>query len=172
MPVRRGEERFDLDEPISIFAASGALSTGRIKDISLSGVAIIADESRALATKLGQPVNLFIGQVGFVSATVVRQVGQILALRFNLPPCVERDLLIRKLFTAGLDATAVSASAWSSTGATLLSIWSTGTMEPKVEPSAPLVAIFEKLPAESVVILAHPAPQRLADLAAKRSIAA
>jgi cellulose synthase (UDP-forming) len=102
MPVRRGEERFDLDEPISIFAASGALSTGRIKDISLSGVAIIADESRALATKLGQPVNLFIGQVGFVSATVVRQVGQILALRFNLPPCVERDLLIRKLFTAGL----------------------------------------------------------------------
>jgi hypothetical protein len=34
-PVRRGEERFSLDEPISIFAASGALSTGRIKNISL-----------------------------------------------------------------------------------------------------------------------------------------
>jgi hypothetical protein len=64
-PVRRGEERFTLDEPISIFAASGALSTGRIKDISLSGAAIVADEGRALATKLGEPVRVFIAEVGF-----------------------------------------------------------------------------------------------------------
>jgi cellulose synthase (UDP-forming) len=35
-PVRRGEERFNLDEPIWIFAANGALSTGRITNISLS----------------------------------------------------------------------------------------------------------------------------------------
>ena len=171
-PVRRGEERFALDEPISIFAASGALSTGRIKDISLSGVAIVADEGRALATKLGQPVRVFIAEVGFVAATVVRQAGRLLAVRFNLPPCVERDLLIRKLFTAGLDATAVDASAWSSTGAMLASIWSTGTTQPKAEPSAPFLIPADKLPAESLVILARPEPQRLADLAAQRSIAA
>ena len=40
--------------------------------------------------------------------------------------CVERDLLIRKLFTAGLDATTVNASAFSSTGALLMSVWSSG----------------------------------------------
>jgi cellulose synthase (UDP-forming) len=171
-PVRRGEERFKLDEPISIFAASGALSTGRIKDISLSGVAIVADEGRALATKLGQPVRVFVAEVGFVAATVVRQAGRLLAVRFNLPPCVERDLLIRKLFTAGLEATVVNASAWSSTGAMLSSIWSTGTRLPKSEPSAPPVVPFEKLPAESLIVLARPEPQRLADLAAERSIAA
>jgi cellulose synthase (UDP-forming) len=171
-PVRRGEERFTLDEPISIFAASGALSTGRIKDISLSGVAIVADEGRALATKLGEPVRVFIAEVGFVAATVVRQAGRLLAVRFNLPPSVERDLLIRKLFTAGLDATAVEASAWSSFGAMLASIWSTRTTRPRDEPSAPPVVPSEKLPAESLVILARPKPQRLADLAAERSIAA
>ena len=171
-PVRRGEERFKLDEPISIFAANGALSTGRIKDVSLSGAAIVADEDRALATKLGEPVRVFIAEVGFVAATVVRQAGQLLAVRFNLPPGIERDLLIRKLFTAGLDATAVNASAWSSTGAMLSSIWSTATTHPKSEPSGSPVEPPEKLPAESLVILARPVPQRLADLAAQRSIAA
>ena len=100
-PVRRGEERFSLDEPISIFAASGALSTGRIKNISLSGAAVIADLDRALVSKVGENVRVFIAEVGFVAATVVRHRGQFLAVRFNLPPCIERDLLIRKLFTAG-----------------------------------------------------------------------
>ena len=130
-PVHRGEERFNLDEPISIFAASGALSTGRIKDISLSGVAIVADENRAIASKIGEPARVFITEVGFVAATMVRQAGRLLAFQFNLPPCVERDLLIRKLFTAGLDATAVNASAFSSTGALLMSIWSVGTSRPR-----------------------------------------
>jgi cellulose synthase (UDP-forming) len=170
--VRRGEERFTLDEPIWIFAASGALSTGRIKDISLSGAAIVADESRALATKLGQPARVFIAEVGFVAATVVRQTGRLLAVHFNLPPCVERDLLIRKLFTAGLDATAVDASAMSSTGAMLASIWSTGTRKQKVELSAPSANPAQKLPAQSLVIPRRADPRRLADLAAERSIAA
>ena len=129
-PVRRGEERFKLDEPIWIFAASGALSTGRIKDISLSGVAIVADENRAIVSKVGESAHVFIAEVGFVAVTVIRQAGRILAVHFNLPPCLERDLLIRKLFTAGLDATTVNASALSSTWAILMSIWSVGTSWP------------------------------------------
>ena len=64
-PARRGEERFKLDEPIWIFAANGALSTGRIKDISLTGVAILSDENRALATKSGERARVFIAEVGF-----------------------------------------------------------------------------------------------------------
>jgi cellulose synthase (UDP-forming) len=172
-PVRRGEERFSLDEPISIFAASGALSTGRIKNISLSGAAVIADVDRALASKVGENVRVFIGEVGFVAATVVRRAGQFLAVRFNLPPCIERDLLVRKLFTAGLDATTVNASAFSSFGAMLLSIWSAGGRSPKVEPLAePALLTSAKLPAQSLVVLPHRQLQALEKLAAERSIAA
>jgi cellulose synthase (UDP-forming) len=172
-PVRRGEERFKLDEPIWIFAASGALSVGRIKDISLTGVAIVADENLALATKSGETARVFITEVGFVSVTVVRQAGRFLAVHFELPPCVERDLLIRKLFTSGLDATTVTASALSSTGAMLMSIWSAaGTQGAESEPAVVPVLTLEKLPAQSLVVLPTVLPERLAYLAANRSTAA
>jgi cellulose synthase (UDP-forming) len=173
-PVRRGEERFKLDEPIWIFSASGALSTGCIKDISLTGVAIVADEKLALATKYGEKARVFIAEVGFVSATVVRQSGRFLAVHFDLPPCVERDLLIRKLFTSGLDATTVTASALSSTGAMLMSIWSAGgeRLGVEVETATKPMPTADKLPAESLVVLSRIQPERLAVLAANRSIAA
>ena len=173
-PVRRGEERFELDEPVWIFAANGALSTGRIRDISLSGAAIIADENRALATHSGERARIFITEVGFVAASVVRQAGQFLAVHFDLPPGVERDLLVRRLFTAGLDATTVHASALSSTAAMLMSIWATGTTRSNVEvpaPASPLAAV-EKLPAESLVVPSRQQPKRLGTIAAERKIAA
>ncbi len=173
-PVRRGEERFELDEPVWIFAANGALSTGRIKDISLSGAAIVADQSRALATRSGERARVFITEVGFVAATVVRQAGQFLAVHFDLPPGVERDLLVRRLFTAGLDATTVNASALSSTAAMLMSIWATGTTRSHAEVGAPALppAAIEKLPAESLLIASRPAAKRLGSIAAERKIAA
>ncbi len=173
-PARRGEERFKLDDPVWIFAANGALSTGRVRDISLSGVAIVADENRALATKAGEAARVFIAEVGFINATVVRQVDRFLAVHFDLPPCDERDLLIRKLFTAGLDATTVNASALSSTGAMLRSIWVTDAKRSQVEvPLSPSLAPpLNKLPAESLVVLSQQEPKRLAALAAQRSIAA
>jgi cellulose synthase (UDP-forming) len=171
-PVRRGEERFNLNQPIWIFTASGALSTGRTKDMSLTGVAIVADEDRSLACKIGDHVRIFLTEVGFVGATVVRQAGRVLAVQLDLPPGLERDLLIRKLFTAGLDATTVNASAFSSTGALLMSIWATGGKKAAVELSAAPALIQEKLTAQSLVVHARPAPQRLADLAAQRAIAA
>ena len=173
-PVRRGEERFELDEPVWIFAANGALSTGRIRDISLSGAAIIADDNRALATEAGENARVFITEVGFVAATVVRQAGQFLAVHFELPSGVERDLLVRQLFTAGLDATTVHASALSSTAAMLMSIWATGTTRSSAEvpaPALPLAAV-EKLPARSLVVPSRPQPKRLGSIAAERKIAA
>jgi len=173
-PVRRGEERFELDEPVWIFAANGALSTGRIRDISLSGAAIIADENRALATHSGERARIFITEVGFVAASVVRQAGQFLAVHFDLPPGVERDLLVRRLFTAGLDATTVHASALSSTAAMLMSIWAMGTTRSNVEapaPASPLAAV-EKLPAQSLVVPSRQQPKRLGTIAAERKIAA
>src|SRR3984885_10635479 len=173
-PVRRGEERFSLDEPISIFAASGALSTGRIKNISLSGAAVIADLDRALVSKVGENVRVFIAEVGFVKAAVVRQKGRFLAVRFDLPPSIERDLLIRKLFTAGLDATTVTATALSSTGAMLMSIWSAGTRRPGIEVETTTISSLaaDKLPAQSLLVTSTQQPKRLAKLAAERSIAA
>ena len=80
---------------------------------------------------------------------------------------MERDLLIRKLFTAGLDATTVNASAFSSFSAMLMSIWSTSRKAPSVEPVAALLMTSDKLPAQSLVVLAQPAAQRLANLAAE-----
>jgi cellulose synthase (UDP-forming) len=173
-PVRRGEERFKLDEPIWIFSAGGALSTGRIKDISLTGVAIVADEHLALASKTGETARVFIAEVGFVSTIVVRQTGRFLAVHFKLPPCVERDLLIRKLFTAGLDATTVKASALSSTGAMLMSIWSANGKRHGVEAETIMMPVLaaDKLAAESLVVFPQQNPKPLADLAAERSIAA
>jgi cellulose synthase (UDP-forming) len=173
-PVRRGEERFKLDEPVWIFAADGALSVGCIKDMSLTGVAILADENRALATKSGETARVFITEVGFVSGIVVRQTGRFLAIHFDLPPCIERDLLIRKLFTSGLDATTVTASALSSTGAMLMSIWSAGGARrgDEVEAIASATLCTDRLPAESLVVLSGVQPERLAVLAANRSIAA
>jgi cellulose synthase (UDP-forming) len=171
-PVRRGEERFNLNQPIWIFAASGALSTGRTKNISLSGAAIVADEDRALACKVGDLVRVFVAEVGFIEAAVVRQSDRLLAIRFNLPAGLERDLLIRKLFTAGLDATTVSASAFSSIGALLMSIWTTGRRKGIAEPPKAPEPPQEKLPAQSLIIGARPVAQRLADVAAERAIAA
>ena len=174
-PVRREEERFKLVEPISIFAANGALSTGRIIDISLTGAAITADRNLALATKAGEMARVFIAEVGFVKAAVVRQKGRFLAVHFDLPPSVERDLLIRKLFTAGLDATTVTATAFSSTGAMLMSIWSAGSSRrPEVEVETTTISSLttDKLPAQSLLVISTQRPIRLAKLAAERSIAA
>jgi cellulose synthase (UDP-forming) len=171
-PALRGEERFEIDEPVSLFAASGALSTGRIRDISLSGVAVVADRTRALATRVGETARIFIAEVGFITARVVRQRETFVALHFELPPSLERDLLIRKLFTAGRDGITENASALSTTGALLMRIWSLGGARQEVEPPEVLEQPAGKLPAESLVILPRVQPERLADIAAERSLAA
>ena len=168
-PYRRQEERFDLDEPISIFSAAGALSTGMIRDISLSGVGIVADAARALTVQTGDKIRVFIAEVGFVAGSVARRNDQFVGIQFDLPPGVERDLLIRKLFTAGFDTTKVEASAWSATGAVLGSIWTTRTTKPRLHSAVPLPPPDEKLPAQSLVIRPHFVPTSLADISQKRS---
>jgi cellulose synthase (UDP-forming) len=106
---------------------------------------------------------------------VVRLTDRFLSVRFDLPACVERDLLIRKLFTGGLDATTVTASAWSATVAMLRSIWSNRTALPTPAPapaptSATEVAMTPpvKLPARSFVMAPQARHARLAELSAER----
>ena len=64
---------------------------------------------------------------------MVRQTEHFLGVQFNLAASVERDLLIRKLFTAGLDTTNVSASVWSATGAMFKSIWQVRAETPELD---------------------------------------
>jgi cellulose synthase (UDP-forming) len=171
-PMRRGEERFELDEPISIVGPSGLLSTGRITDISLSGVGLKGDAERALSARAGDNVRVFITEVGFVAGTVVRQVGQFLGVQFDLPPSVERDLLIRKMFTGGLDTTNVSSSAWYATSTMLRGIWEMRTemLERAADRASDVVVALpiEKLPARSLLIPPQPQTLRLSELVEKR----
>jgi cellulose synthase (UDP-forming) len=168
-PLRRAEERFQLREPIWIFSADGTLSTGLTRDLSLSGVGIDADAGRALTARVGEGVRLYITEVGFVAGTVVRLNDRFLSVRFELPASVERDLLIRKLFTGGLDAATVTASAWSATRAMLGSIWSSRAAVTAPEAEAGAVAPAPvKLPARSLVIAPRPERARLAELSDER----
>ena len=130
-----------------------------------------------LSAQVGDRVRVFITEVGFVAGTVVRQSGQLLGVQFNLPASLERDLLIRKLFTGGLDTTLVSVSAWTATRDMLMSIWAMRTemlerSEHKV-PDVAVASLSEKLPAQSIVISPQPRVTRLSDVVEqRRSIAA
>ncbi len=169
-PIRRGEERFDLDAPIWILARGRPITRAQIGDISLSGVGIEQEEGSA-PYDVGAAVSVYLAEVGFIAGNVVRQAGGKLAVQFDLPASVERDLLIRKLLTAGNDTKQVTSSALAASRAMLASIWSMRTeMEresapaPDVAPAAPV----EKLPAQSLRIDPRPQTVPLAELGDSR----
>ena len=100
---------------------------------------------------------------------------QAVAVQFNLPPSLERDLLIRKLFTAGLDTMEVETSAWSSTRALFTSIVTTRTdhaSEVQAAAPAPVEKPVVKLPARSLVIEPLFNDRRWSEVAERRKRAA
>jgi cellulose synthase (UDP-forming) len=166
-PIQRSEERFMLDEPIGIFGANGALSTGRIRDVSVSGAAVVIDAGQPPVTQAGEYARIFIREVGFVPGRVVRQAGRFLALQFDLAHSIERDLLISKLFTRGLAITTDTSSASAATLAILGSIVKVRSHHAQREnqkTASPPV----KLAAESLVIQPSPPARRLAEIGAER----
>ncbi len=172
-PMRRVESRFNIDEPISIFNAAGALVPGHTKDLSMSGAAIFTDGARA-PPAIGERVRVYIAEVGFVAGDVVRRQDDFFSMHFDLPASIERDLLIRKLFTAGRDAVSVTASAWSATVALLSIIWShryaaapSDLAAAEAEPQ-PAPAEEVKLAARSLVVGPRAETPRLAELGAQR----
>jgi cellulose synthase (UDP-forming) len=102
----------------------------------------------------------------------VRSVGSHLAIQFHLMASVERDLLVRKLFTAGLDTTRVSASPWTATREMLTAIWSMRTeMLERITTKAleqPAATVIERLPAQSLLIAPRPQTVRLTDFVEQR----
>jgi cellulose synthase (UDP-forming) len=167
-PIRRAEERFEFDEPAWIFAAGGAPSICRIKDLSLSGTGIAIDEDKSVFVRVGEPLRVFIMEVGFVTGVLARRTEELLGIHFDLPASIERDLLIRKLFTAGLDTTTVTTSALSVTGAMLRSIWQTRTSLSQDAPETDVAMSVEKLPALSCVVPPRLQTIRLSELVEER----
>lgn len=169
-PIRRGEERFELDAPIWILAHGRPITRAQIRDISLSGVGIEQDDGTA-PYGLGDAVSVFITEVGFIAGNIVRQGDEWLAVKFDLPASVERDLLIRKLLTAGNDTKHVASSALAASRAMLTSIWSMRTEMRQGDargPEAPKSVQVEKLPAQSLIVPPQPQRVRLAELVEKR----
>jgi cellulose synthase (UDP-forming) len=161
----RGEERFDSKESVLLIGEDGIRMQMTLKDLSLSGAGVLS--GKTVNVNDGGAVQVFIPQVGHIPAHVVRHSGQLIGIKFDLKPSVERDLLIRKLFTSGLVATTVKASAWSTTASVLESIWSAPSGHhvadgPSEEP------VSANLPAESLVIQPHSPHNNWADLARQR----
>ena len=171
VPIRRAEERFDLDEPVWIFSSNGTLSTGRTKDASLSGIGIIVDLTRALAASVGEQVRVFLPEVGFLEGTATRKSGDFLGVHLDLQPSIERDLMIRKLFTTAVANTSVNISVTRATGMLLKSIWSAPSAAAQIATEA--IPATEKLPAESLVVQPSKPITRLKEIgAARRDMAA
>lgn len=170
--AHRSEERFTYDEPVLIIGPGSVRTLAQLKDLSLSGAGITVIHGRTFRVHTGQPLKVLISEVGFIPGRIVRHSGQLLGVAFDLVPSIERDLLIRKLFTSGKVTESVTASAWSATMAVLYSIWSAPAAEPEVTAGEHAVddevSRPAKLPAESLVLLPRAEQHDWADVVEQR----
>src|SRR5262245_16971632 len=84
---------------------------------------------------------------GFVEEVAIRRTNEFVGIQLKLLPSVERELMIRKLFTAGRDNnTVVETSALAPTGAILKSIWATSSALPEMSLAVGETGFAEKLP--------------------------
>lgn len=110
-PARRAEERFEIHEPARIRGGFGT-ATASLADLSLSGALVEVPETVIDGISKDDWVWLDISEVGEIPALVVRTGQGRCGLRFYLPRSGERDLLIAKLFSAGLDNATHNNSEW------------------------------------------------------------
>lgn len=107
-PPRRTEERFLLELPCRVQSTREMLQAHTL-DVSMTGAALQTDLRSALP---GDWVVVDLQEIGRIAARVMRRNfthdgRQILALQFALPQGATRDALIRRLYTQGLDNSAV-----------------------------------------------------------------
>ena len=172
-PIRRGEERFEIDELVTLIDRNRLCTTVTLRDVSLSGARIQLDQRFVSRFARGDTIGVAITAVGTLAATVARVGDDFIGVQFDLPESVERDLLIRKIFTGGLNAHTATASVHGVTIGMLRRIWSArteirDTATGEEAPEAP----EEKLPAQAFVAPPRRAGTTLADLAAARQDAA
>jgi len=73
---------------------------------------------------VGENMLISINEVGTLIGRVARIGNGIVGVQFDHQNSLERVLLIRKLFTSGLDTTAVTTSFWSASLGMLSRLWS------------------------------------------------
>jgi cellulose synthase (UDP-forming) len=153
--VRRSEERFLSNDPVWLMEPTRQGRLAKLVDISLSGASIDLGRDD-IETDADPFIKVFVPEVGILPGRVVRRAAGRIAVAFDPPTGLERDLLIRKLFTARLpEATTIVASAWSVTGEILKSVWSTPSaarVDRKESVIPTVVPSNERLPAASLVV--------------------
>ena len=165
MPVRRQEERFALAEPVILrHPGTGAVSTLISIDMSLSGAGLQAPDGTASPWRPGDRVQAYVSAVGWLPARVARIAPGLVGVEFEHDGLIERDLLIRKLFTGGQNTAADNASTWRVTLGLLKRIW---TADMRIRTAAPVAAEPqpppEKLPAQTLVLAPSERSVALAD---------
>ncbi|MEZ0219101.1 MAG: glycosyltransferase family 2 protein [Tardiphaga sp.] len=151
--VMRSEERFECNEPVWMIEPDRDGRLGRLTDLSLSGAGL-AMESIKVSDEIA-PVQIFVLEVGLLSGRVVRRTEGGIGIAFDPMARLERDLLIRKLFTSKRQEATGAVSAWSVTAKMLSSIWATPSAARARSPETALkrdVPDTNKLPAESLVV--------------------
>lgn len=151
--VMRSEERFECNDPVWIIEPGREGRLGRLTDISLSGAGL-AGESMKPTDALAS-VQIFVPEVGLLSGRIVRRTEGRIGIAFDPIAGIERDLLIRKLFTSKRPEATTAASAWSVTAEMLRSIWATPSAartKAREQDGKRAVPAPDKLPAESLVV--------------------
>jgi len=170
--VRRGEERFAIDESIWMQDLSGGKFLARTLDLSLSGARVRLEASSGETIAVGAQLRLYLKDVGNIMGRVARVGGDNLGISFELSRSIERDLLIRKLFTSGLDATAVTASVWMATIGMIKRVWTVNSTT--IHETAAVETIIKdvKLPAQTLVLQPSHRTQTLSNIASDRKASA
>jgi cellulose synthase (UDP-forming) len=172
LPVRRGEERFEIDEPIWLQNEHGGKILARTTDLSLSGARIRLVASADEPIEVDALFRLYIKDVGNIAGRVARVIGNNLGIQFDLPRSVERDLLIRKLFTSGLDTTAVTTSVWAASMGMIERIWLVSPSAHHASTAADAPIKEERLPAQTLVLLPTSDAHALSSKASERKTSA
>ena len=158
MPALRAEERFAIDEAVTVeVAGTNIVHAARSIDISMSGIAVAA-----VGLVRGETVRIRIRGVGVIDGIVARAGAAMAGIAFSGADCPARDRLIVRLFTAGLDSTALRPPMWQATRAMLSRIWK-AEMALVAAPSAtptPSPAVETRLDKVSMVI--PPSGERIA----------
>lgn len=149
--VRRGEERLSISETMLVLKEDGRSFSAPIIDVSVSGAGLTIPPDAALAN--GEAVSVAIRDVGLVRGIAVRRRQEMAGVEFVLPESVERDLLIRKIFTSGLETACVDASTWSVLFSVLKRIFTVDSSLFALPASPTLEAVREeRLPAVTSVL--------------------
>lgn len=161
IPVRRQEERFGVQEPVMLRAADGgAPATFISEDMSLSGVGLCADADAAERWRAAVKVEAYVSGVGWTPGRIARASRGLIGVEFHHEGRIERDLLIRKLFTMGRDTIAEPTANWRTTAALIERIWTADMRLPKALAVGEIEAVtpVEKLQPQSLVL--PPVPKR------------